>query len=73
MASAAAKDLAEGAISKARTAGASYAEARVMATWERQFALKNGEPQPSYFGQGYGIGIRVIAGGAFGFAASIDM
>ena len=73
MTSTAAKDLAEGAISKARTAGASYAEARVMATWERQFALKNGEPQPSFFAQGYGIGIRVIAGGALGFAATNDM
>ncbi len=73
MAREAAKDLAESAISKARTAGASYAEARVMATWERQFALKNGEPQPSYFAQGYGIGIRVIAGGALGFAATNDM
>jgi TldD protein len=73
MASAAAKDLAEGAISKARTAGASYAEARVMETWERQFALKNGEPQPSFFAQGYGIGIRVIANGALGFAATNDM
>ena len=73
MASQAAKDLAEGAISKARSAGASYAEARVMETWERQFALKNGEPQPSFFAQGYGIGIRVIAGGALGFAATNDM
>lgn len=73
MASESAKDLAESAISKARTAGASYAEARVMATWERMFALKNGEPQPSFFGQGYGIGIRVIADGALGFAASNDM
>ena len=73
MASEEARDLAEGAISKARTGGASYAEARVMATWERQFALKNGEPQPSFFAQGYGIGIRVIARGALGFAATNDM
>ena len=73
MASTFAKDLAEGAISKAQKAGASYAEARVMATWERQFALKNGEPQPSFFSQGYGIGIRVVAGGALGFAATNDM
>ena len=39
MGSQAARDLAEGAISKAGKAGATYAEARVMATWERQFAL----------------------------------
>jgi TldD protein len=67
------KDLAEAAVSKARTAGASYAEARVQRTWERQFVLKNGEPQPSFFAEGYGIGIRVISRGALGFAATNGM
>ena len=68
-----AKDLAAAAVRTAQTAGASYAEARVQRTWERQFALKNGESQPSFFAEGYGIGIRVIAGGALGFAATNDM
>lgn len=68
-----AKDLAEAAVSKARAAGASYAEARVQSTWERMYVLKNGEPQPSFFGEGYGIGIRVISRGALGFAATNDM
>ena len=68
-----AKDLAEAAVKKAQAAGASYAEARVQSTWERQFVLKNGESQPSFFAEGYGIGIRVIAGGALGFAATNDM
>jgi TldD protein len=68
-----AKDLAEAAVSKALAAGASYAEARVQSTWERQFVLKNGEPQPSFFAEGYGIGIRVISKGALGFAATNDM
>ena len=68
-----AKDLAEAALSKALASGASYAEARVQSTWERQFVLKNGEPQPSFFAEGYGIGIRVIAKGALGFAATNDM
>ncbi|MDA4126151.1 MAG: TldD/PmbA family protein [Thaumarchaeota archaeon] len=68
-----AKDLAEAAVSKALSAGASYAEARVQRTWERQFVLKNGEPQPSFFAEGYGIGIRVISRGALGFAATNDM
>ncbi|MDE1852897.1 MAG: TldD/PmbA family protein [Thaumarchaeota archaeon] len=65
--------LAEGAISTAQEAGATYAEARVQSTWERMFVLKNGEPQPSFFSEGYGIGIRVISGGALGFAATNDM
>ncbi|MDG6913958.1 MAG: TldD/PmbA family protein [Nitrososphaerota archaeon] len=68
-----ARDLADAAVAKALKAGASYAEARVQATWEREFGLKNGEPQPSIFAEGYGIGIRVIAGGALGFAATNDM
>ncbi len=68
-----AKELAEMAVSRARTAGASYAEARAQSTWERQFVLKNGESQPSYFAEGYGIGIRVISRGALGFAATNDM
>ncbi len=68
-----AKGLADSAISKAGSAGASYAEARVQRTWGRQFVLKNGEPQPSFFAEGYGIGIRVIAGGALGFASTNDM
>jgi TldD protein len=67
------KDLAEGAVSRALSSGADYAEARVQKTWERMFALKNGEPQPSFFAEGYGIGIRVISKGALGFAATNDM
>jgi TldD protein len=68
-----AKDLARAAISKAQAAGATYAEARVQSTWERQFVLKNGEPQPSFFAESYGVGIRVISRGALGFAATNDM
>jgi TldD protein len=68
-----AKELAERALRKAQDAGASYAEARVQSTWGRQFIMKNGEPQPSFFAEGYGIGIRVISKGALGFAATNDM
>ena len=68
-----AKDLAEAAVSTARTAGASYVEARVQSTWERQYFMKNGEPQPSFFAEGYGIGVRAISRGALGFAATNEM
>ena len=68
-----ARELAEAAVLRARTVGASYAEARVQTTWEREFGLKNGEPQPSFFVEGHGVGIRVIANGALGFAATNDM
>ncbi len=68
-----AKDLAEIAVSTALSAGATYAEARVQNTRGRQFLLKNGESQPSFFAEGYGIGIRVISRGALGFGAANDM
>ena len=68
-----AKDLAEAGVSKALASGANYAEARVQRTWERQFVLKNGESQPSFFAEGYGVGIRVISRGALGFAATNDL
>ena len=67
------KQLAEAAVSKALSAGASYAEARIQNTRARQFMMKNGESQPSFFAEGYGIGIRVISRGALGFAATNEM
>ena len=68
-----AKGLAEDAVRKASSAGAAYAEARVQGTRGRQFLLKNGEAQPSFFAEGYGIGIRVLSRGALGFAATNTM
>jgi len=65
-----AEDLAEYAVSRARTAGATYAEARVQEAKERTFLLKNGEPQPSFFAESYGLGVRVLCKGALGFAAT---
>jgi TldD protein len=65
-----AKHLAEVAVSKALSSGASYAEARIQNTMARQFILKNGEAQPAAFGEGYGLGIRVLVKGALGFSAT---
>ncbi len=65
-----AKDLAGYAVRQARTAGATYAEARVQSSRGREFILKNGEPQPSLFAEGYGLGLRVLSKGALGFAAT---
>jgi TldD protein len=64
------KRLAEDAVSEATSAGASYAEARLQGTRGRGFFLKNGEAQPAAFVAGYGIGVRVLAKGALGFAAT---
>ena len=65
-----AKDLAGYAVRQARSAGASYAEARIQSSRGRDFILKNGEPQPSIFAEGYGLGLRVLVKGALGFAAT---
>jgi len=65
-----AKQLAELAVSKAASSGATYAEARLQGASGRQFLLKNGEPQPAVFVEELGLGIRVLARGALGFAAT---
>ncbi len=64
------KDLAEFCLREARRLGADYAEARVHGETGTGFLLKNGEPQPPMIGDSFGIGARVIAGGAMGFAAT---
>ncbi|MBI3859268.1 MAG: TldD/PmbA family protein [Thaumarchaeota archaeon] len=68
-----AEGFAEGAIRRALDSGAEWAEARVQGTKGRQFIMKNGEPQPSFFAEGYGIGLRVLSRGALGFAATNTM
>ena len=65
-----AKDLARLAVSKATASGASYAEARIQGESAREFLLKNGEGQPAVFEEAFGLGVRVLAGGALGFAAT---
>jgi TldD protein len=64
------KGLAEFAVAQALDSGATYAEARIQGDSARGFLLKNGEPQPSTMGEGFGIGVRILAGGALGFAAT---
>jgi len=68
-----ARYLAEYALKQAELMGASYAEARTHSTRGREYALKNGEPQPSFFGESFGIGIRVIVDGSLGFSATNSM
>jgi TldD protein len=65
-----AKELAAYAVRQAGSAGATYAEARIQSTRGRDFIMKNGEPQPSIFAEGFGLGLRVLSRGALGFAAT---
>jgi len=67
------KELAMRAIDAARQAGASYADVRIARS--HQQALGTRERQITFFNDGetFGFGVRVLAGGAWGFAASRDV
>jgi TldD protein len=63
-------DLANSALDTARRRGASYADARVMDIRQRDLSTKNGQVGSMSESESLGLGIRVIAGGAWGFAST---
>ncbi|HTQ87368.1 MAG TPA: TldD/PmbA family protein [Candidatus Solibacter sp.] len=63
-------DLAQIAIETAKRRGASYADARVMDIRSRDLSTKNGEVGTLNEAESLGLGIRVIAEGAWGFAST---
>jgi TldD protein len=67
------KELAMRAVDAARRAGASYADVRI--SRNRQQAVGTRERQITFFNDGetYGFGVRVLANGSWGFAASRDL
>jgi TldD protein len=64
------QDCATRAIDTAKRCGASYADARVMDIRQRDISTKNGEVGTLVESESLGIGIRVIASGAWGFAST---
>src|SRR6266851_6782642 len=64
------QDLAAIALETAKIRGASYADARVMDIRQRDLSTKNGEVGTLSESESVGIGIRVIASGAWGFAST---
>ncbi|HJX24088.1 MAG TPA: TldD/PmbA family protein [Candidatus Bathyarchaeia archaeon] len=64
------EDLGTFSVDYARSLGASYAEARIQRETGNTVILKNGNPEFSAFGDQVGIGVRVLANGALGFAAT---
>jgi TldD protein len=64
------QDWATRAIDTAKRRGASYADARVMDIRQRDISTKNGEVGTLVESESLGIGIRVIASGALGFAST---
>src|SRR5438128_9488001 len=67
------KDIAEWALNIAALRGASYADTRIVDNRSRALATKNGKIGSASDSESLGIGVRVIANGAWGFAASDNM
>ena len=61
------------ALNLAAQRGASYVDARIVDDRSRSLATKNGKLGHASDAESQGIGIRVIADGAWGFAASKDL
>ncbi len=64
------RDFANWALEAARLRGATYADARVMDIRSRNLSTKNGQVGALSESESYGIGIRVIARGSWGFAST---
>ncbi len=64
------RDFAYWALNHAETLGVSYADVRVIDTRERYVSTKNGKVGQATVAETLGLGIRVIANGAWGFAAT---
>jgi len=67
------KQIAEWALDVAAGRGASYADARVVDERSRSLATKNGKIGHASDSESQGVGVRVIADGAWGFAASKEL
>ena len=67
------KDFAELALNAALLKGAAYADVRVIESRERLLSTKNGVPGQVRESESLGLGVRVIADGAWGFASTDGM
>ncbi len=64
------KDLANRALNQAQMKGAAYADIRIILRTTQRVAVKNGVVEALEQTESQGFGVRVIANGAWGFAAS---
>ena len=64
------RDFANWALETAKVRGATYADARVMDIRLRDLSTKNGQVGTLAESESYGIGIRVVARGSWGFAST---
>ena len=62
------RELCAAALDAATAAGAEYADARVVLKRDQLVATKNGRVERISDSESEGIGVRVLVGGAWGFA-----
>src|SRR5215467_7109852 len=67
------KDIALRALDAVASRGVDYADARALETLERDVATKNGKAASVCSSVSRGVGIRVLASGCWGFAATDDL
>ncbi len=67
------RDIGHWALNVCQQRGATYADARIVDDRQRALATKNGKVGHASDSESLGVGIRVIAGGAWGFAATEDL
>ena len=64
------RDLTDRALDTAARLGAAYADVRVVRRLEESIAIKTGRLEGVATGESEGFGVRVLVGGAWGFASS---
>ena len=64
------RDITNRALDTATALGATYADVRVVRRLEESITIKSGRVEGVAGGESEGFGVRVIVGGAWGFAAS---
>src|SRR5438128_12656505 len=67
------KDLALSALDTASRGGATYADVRAVEIRERAITTKNGKAGHVASAESMGVGVRVLAHGCWGFAATDDL
>jgi TldD protein len=64
------RDFADWALNTATVRGATYADVRVIGIQHRSLSTKNGKVGTLSESESLGLGVRVVAEGAWGFAAT---
>lgn len=67
------KQLADAALGAARTAGATYADVRIGRYLNQFINARDAKIQGITNTESYGVGVRVVAGGCWGFASTKDV